>query len=249
MSRTPAATLALAALLALPGAVAAPSPSPETTLDAAREAESSGDTAKAASLYGKAVKEATALGESHELYATTLFAAALFHELSGTPAEAEAIYRTLVGALERTGAAEVVSAYELLAELLCERGELAEVKELFTRSIAAQARAGGSPESPEIANSYRDLGRCLAKGGRAAEAAQAFDLQLRMREAIHGAGTPGTVPALMESAQHHAEAGDRARAVELLERALAAVKGAQGAQKELLAPFEKQIADELAKLR
>ena len=241
------APFALIVLLAPRPLLPAP-PDPQATLDAAREAESSEDDAKAAALYEQAVREVSQLGETHELYSSILFAAASFHELAERPLEAERLYRILVAALERTGSMEVVSAYELLADLLCARKATDEAKELYAKSVARQAKEAGSEESAEIANSYRDLGRCLAAGDRPKEAAAAFARQLQIRESLHGVGAPSTVPALMESAQSLAASGDAARARSLLERALEGIDEAQGSQAELLRPFRKSIEDELAKL-
>lgn len=245
MGRTPLHRAVLLLLLVARAAVAG---SPDATLEAAQAADAEGKTERAAELYAQAVAEAVALGERHELFSTTLFAAATFQELNDRPQEAVKTYRLLVDALERTGAAEVVSAYEMLAELLCARDAHTEVVALFDRSIARQVKAAGSADHPEVANSYRDLGRCLAEGGHTTEAAAAFDKQLAMREKLHGKGSPGTIPALMESASFHADAGDTARARQLLLAAKEALGEATGSGAELLEPTRAEIEKQLAAL-
>lgn len=129
-------------------------------------------------------------------------------------------YRDLIARQLKRQEAEVVSSYEMLADLLSEQGELDEAMALYRLSIETQ-RSRIGPDHPEIANSFRDLARRLKSHGRWEEAERAYSEMMAVRGRCHGVGHPALLPALIEYADFLRQRGLPAESLRLKARVLA----------------------------
>lgn len=182
-----------------------------------------------------------------DLWPLTQYELASLHERRDRVDEAERVYRSLLSWQEAEGAPERVSTLEMLAELLGRLGKIAEARQLFERSIETQIALVGSYH-PEIANSYRDLARCLQGAGHLREAEDAYRQMIAIRDRYHGKTGAAVVPALLEVARFYVETERPVEAIALYRRALESGTSlpADTRRAQLLEPALQDVRRELA---
>ena len=128
------------------------------------------------------------------------------------------LYRRLIEAAEARSDPNANGYREILADLQCELGEVDEAVAHYRASIASQHEILG-PAHPTIADSHRDLSRCLLRSGRVAEGFAELETMVQIRIEVHGE-TSAIAPALVEVARARAAHGDIDGASADLDRAI-----------------------------
>ncbi len=227
-----------------PPASAVGSASPREIVERAQAADWAGRVDEADALY-RTYLETTSDQPVEGDHQIALQSAAMFFE-DRDPEEAVAIYATLIASAETREDPNAIGYRELLADLHCALGDTASAKAAYRGTIERQQALVGDIH-PEIANSHRDLGRCLLQAGEVEGAFAEFDAMLEIRVSLHGE-TAALLPALTEVARARAAHGSAADALPLYDRALALFRGGDEglAQREveLLELLRAELQDE-----
>jgi tetratricopeptide (TPR) repeat protein len=204
-----------------PPASSVGSATPQQIVKRARAADWDGRVDEADALY-RAYLERTVEQPVEGDHQIVLQSVAMFFE-ERDPEQAVALYTILITSAETRGDPSAIGYRELLADLHCALGDTASAKAAYRETIERQQALVGDIH-PEIANSHRDLGRCLIQAGEIERAFAEFDAMLKIRGALHGE-TTALLPALTEVARAMATHGSAADALPLYDRALALFHG------------------------
>lgn len=234
----------MAGCLKSPPASSAGSASPRKIVERAQAADWGGRVDEADALY-RTYLEATSDQPVEGDHQIALQSVAMFFE-DRDPDVAVGLYTTLITSAETRKDPNAIGYRELLADLHCARGDTASAKAAYRGTIERQQTLVGEIH-PEIANSHRDLGRCLLQAGEVEGAFAEFDAMLEIRVSLHGE-TAALLPALTEVARARAAHGNASDALPLYDRALALFHGGDEglAQKEveLLEFLRAELQDE-----